>query len=296
MSYSITRDQIIKTALRRTGKHDHSDAVPPHELQDAVNALDLMLQEWVIDVDLPLRETITLFLNKDQKSYTEGTDAFATDPIKYTASIAGDVATITGAHTITTSHSIALPGTDQTLQTFTVTAVNGQDITLSATPDTGYKSYLYAYTSAELSFRNVIHATRRTDDVDIPLEITSWTEYGELATKDSEGPPTQVHNNKKDPNTIYVWPVRDSETDYIELRVQLRQSEMTTSTTTTGYPPEWQNTICWNLAAELGPEYEVNEYRQRRLDAKAADSYARLLSADVSEDSLYIEPEYDAVR
>ena len=73
-NYSITRSDIIASALRRAGVIDAHDTVDGEDTTTASLALNLMVKEWVArGIDIWLRDEITLFLQPDTQSYALGT-------------------------------------------------------------------------------------------------------------------------------------------------------------------------------------------------------------------------------
>ena len=70
---SVTRDDIIKGALKKCGVYDSADGVPDAELSDAATALNAIVKEWTAEgLALWVRQRVILILNKGFQRYTLG--------------------------------------------------------------------------------------------------------------------------------------------------------------------------------------------------------------------------------
>src|SRR5688500_2834148 len=72
-NFTVTRTDIVDSAMRKTGVYDPGEEPSAEESADAVLALNVMVKEWsVLGIDVPWRETITLFLQPGTQSYLIG--------------------------------------------------------------------------------------------------------------------------------------------------------------------------------------------------------------------------------
>lgn len=103
----LTRNDIIKTALRKAGVYDQADTIPAEDIQDAALALNLMVKEWNADPNMKLwqRREGLLFLNPGQRDYYLGKTV--TSPLS-----GGTVF----ASTVFESYNASLSGSDITLE------------------------------------------------------------------------------------------------------------------------------------------------------------------------------------
>jgi len=79
-NYSITAIEIIGGALRKLGAYDHGEAIPAEEVQDAMQALNLLAKEWSAHgLDIFVREEKILTMTAGQVVYTLGPSGVLTD-------------------------------------------------------------------------------------------------------------------------------------------------------------------------------------------------------------------------
>ena len=107
-NYTVTRSDLIESALRKVGEYDQGEQPSGEETKAASLALNLMVKSLVLDgADLFLRENITLFLQKNQSEYLLGTTAEAATSYVETATTA---AASSGATTLTVSSTTGMTG------------------------------------------------------------------------------------------------------------------------------------------------------------------------------------------
>ncbi len=122
---------------------------------------------------------------------------------------------------------------------------------------------------------------RDSDGNDTPVTIIPMTEYLDLADKDAEGKPHTISLHKKLTPTVYLYPEPDVATYTLQyLRVR-KLEDFDAGANTADFPEKWLGALVWGLADELGPEYQVPEPRQRRLEKKAKESFAEAKGDDV---------------
>ena len=79
-NYSITAIEIIGGALRKIGAFDHGDSIPPEEVADAMQALNLLTKEFAVrGLDIWVRKELILNLNVGQVVYTLGSGGDLSD-------------------------------------------------------------------------------------------------------------------------------------------------------------------------------------------------------------------------
>lgn len=87
--YSITAIEIIGGALRKLGAFDHGEAIPPEEVADAMQALNLLTKEWSgYGLDVFVREEVVLTMVAGQHEYT-----FSQNPVEIITAVRRDTST-----------------------------------------------------------------------------------------------------------------------------------------------------------------------------------------------------------
>jgi hypothetical protein len=224
--FTVTRDDIIETALKKIGAYDSGESVPAAELADAATALNLILKEWSAEgVSIALREQAILILNYQTQKYALGnigttgtTDNFhffkASELIEGALTTAAVATATTLEVTSTTwldsegktvaapaaSDNIILRLDDNTYHFDTISGVAGDTVTMNDVGGAGLASgaaignKIYTYTTRLTRPVRVLYAYRSdTGRNDSQLDLVGRREYERLSAKNSSGPPTKVH-------------------------------------------------------------------------------------------------------
>ena len=282
----MTRDDIIRGALKKLGAYDASDAIPAEELTDAAFALNTVTKELMAEgeVGLWLREQITLFLQEEQESYNIGststdhaTTSYSETTLSAAAAAAAASVVVTSATGFTVGYYIGVKLDDDTIDWTTISSVASTTIGLTATLNSAAASgnKVYVYQTKANRFQRPLDAFRRTTaDLDTTVDIVSRTDYDALAQKDSSGPPTTMYYQ---PNLtlgkVYVWPTQPgSDTDKLVIVVERTIEDFDVTSDNPDFPIEWGNYLIWALAADLAPDYglDLNDrlYLRKEADRK----------------------------
>lgn len=112
--------------------------------------------------------------------------------------------------------------------------------------------------------RRVIEARYRdTSGRDIPMTLLTRQEYVDLPLKTSTGIPTQYYiDYQRDSVLLYVWPVPASATtETVQYTYQRYAEDIDAATNDIDIPPEWFETVGYNLADRLLESYGLKDDR-----------------------------------
>jgi len=268
-NYSITRATIIEGALRKLGEFDQGESISGDETNAAVNAavqaLNLLTKEWSArGADIWLRDTITLFLQPNTKSYALGTANATAAYVETTLSAAEasgqTVLSITDTTGMTTADKIGVKLDDDTIHWSTVTVDSSTQGTiasgLASAAASGNKVYAYTTTAGRptkisFAYRSDING------LDTEIRLVGENEYLRLSNKSSDGPPVEVwYQPTLTTGTLYVWPDNGGKSwDKIVMSVHYHADDFDSASDNPEFPIEWGNALIWGLAAELAAEY-----------------------------------------
>lgn len=299
-NYSITRGDIIESALLKIGEYDQGDVVPGDEAGTAARTLNLMLKFFTVrGADLFLRQTQTLFLQKDVQSYTLGTTGTAEVTETYVeTTISTD--TVSGATTIPVTSTtgmnpldrIGLKMDDNSIHWTTVTTVLSATSVLIGTAiddDAAAGNKVYAYTTKADRPQKIIYSHRRdTSDQDTPVDMIGEVAYRRLSSKGSAGPVNQAwYHPTLDNGTLYTWPVDGGKTtDKLILVANILSDDLDSTSDNPEYPIEWGECLVYGLAARLAPEYGINIQDRRQMNSEAEEKLSFMLDYDVEDASV----------
>uniref|UniRef100_A0A6H1ZKJ0 Uncharacterized protein n=1 Tax=viral metagenome TaxID=1070528 RepID=A0A6H1ZKJ0_9ZZZZ len=274
--WTIARDAIITSALRKLRRIDPNLTVPAIDITTGTEALNMMIKAWQTDgVFLWLNEEICLFQQYNTQFYTLGpsgtgncgllSDSFKTQ-LAAAAAVGAGTITVDSDDNIANADYVGIQLDGGTIQWTTVNGIPAADVvTLTAvlTGAAAVDNYVFTYTTKAPRPLKILEArVRDTDDVDTPLEIiTSRTQFLSQTDKDSTGRVLEIHYNPDITNgQLYTWPVCGTTdiTDRIIMSVQRVIEDFDSSTDNFDGPPEALAALTWGLAVEVAPEYGVD--------------------------------------
>lgn len=292
-NFSVTRTDIINAAMRKTGVYDAGDAPSADESADAVLALNVMIKEWSArGLDVPWRETITLFLQPGTQSYRIGpTGDHATTAYRETTLSADGVAgsttlTLVSTEGMSNADSIGIKLDDGTIHWTTISSVAGTVIASGLASSASDGNAVYSYTTKANRPQRIVYVNRRSSSgQDTEVELIGDIAYRELSSKSATGQVNQCFYQPTLVNgTLFVWPTGG--VDKLMLISQPLVDDFDSASNNPQFPIEWSNAIIWNLAAELAPEYGLPLKERMLLKAEAREKLETVLDYDVENASV----------
>jgi hypothetical protein len=291
-TWTITRNEIIQSALRKIGAYDSSAGAAGYEYTDAAMALNAIAKEWSAEgAGLWLRQTTCLILGRKRQYLLgpSGDHAFPLSILKENA-IASDEATGQTALSIEDddwvdyaeaaankpiSGAIGVRLDDGNIHWSTISSVGTDTVTLAAAlpsaVSAGRKVYTHAtYTSRPIELLE--HPYREdTDGNSSQVTLIGRNEYESLSQKGADGDPTQCCFDPQLTNAVLkVWPALNTlTTDKLVFVSRHYSDDFSASTDNPEFPVEWANALIWQLACEIAPEYGVPYLERRELERLA---------------------------
>jgi hypothetical protein len=291
-TFTVTRTDIVNAAMRKVGAYDAGDAASADESADAVLALNLMIKEWSArGIDVPWRETVTLFLQPGQQSYQIGptgdhaTSSYVETTLSSDASAAATTLSLTSTTGLTAADYIGIKLDDGSIHWTSIVVAATTSITAGLASLASAGNAVYAYTTKANKPQRIVYAFRRENGNDTPVMLTGDTDYRGLSSKAAEGRVTQAfYQPSFDDGTLYVWPT--SGPDKLILICQPLVDTFASPSNNPQFPIEWGNAIVWNLASEIAPEYGIGLKERMLLKAEAKEKLETVLDYDVENSSV----------
>jgi hypothetical protein len=296
-NFTVTRTDIINAAMRKAGSYDAGDTPSAEESADAVLALNLMVKEWsVLGIDVPWRETVTLFLQPDTQSYTIGpsgshaTKTYRETTLSAAAVLGATTLSLTSTAGLTAADYIGIKLDDGTIHWTTIVVAATTSITTGLASAAASGNAVYSYTTKSNRPQKVVYAYRRDGSGhDTPVDLIGDIAYRGLSKKGAAGPVNQAFYQPTLTNgTLFVWPANSGGPDKLILICQPLVDDFDSSSNNPEFPIEWANAIVWNLASELAPEYGMPLKERMLLRSEAATKLNALLDYDVENASVII--------
>lgn len=322
-TFRLNRDQIITQALIKVGAIDpeNPSSVTTTQTTNTSNVLNMMVKSWTaIGLELWERKYGIVFLQENQGTYVLGSPGpsgdhatlstpMSTGYVKTTLSAAvnagATAVTLTSisssgtvgtpAVTIATTWNIGIAISTGTIEWHTVNgAPVGTVITLnSAMVGSAIAgSVVYSYQTKLMKPMRVVDAfVRQNAGSDIPVRLISREEYNRFGLKSSAGTSIQAYYDPQE-NTghLYIYPVPNDVTQQLFIEFQKPIDDFVNSTDDFDFPQEWGETIVWNLARRLIPDYRVPTETASDIRQFARDSLNMILGWDQENTSLFLAP------
>jgi hypothetical protein len=271
--FNLTRDQIIKMALRKVGNTTPNGT----EIDEASLALNVMVKLWRADgiyiwktdwisVALTASNVILGSDGSDYECIRNHTSATANKPITgaYWRSYWKKLSTNAGAAWVTATAytSIANPVLDSSI--------------------------------VGIDYQNVFLRQGDTPS-DTPLTVLSREDYFALGSKATPGQPTQVYfepkTNVEDSPSLFLYVFPDSTTKYIiNVAVYKMFDDFDKGTNNPDFLQEWFQPLVDGLALEMAPEYGIFGTDYQLLERKANKSKFAAEGTDNDQGDIQFSP------
>jgi len=301
--FNLEQSQILNGAIRiiqgMGGKLPGGRKTAMSELQDAAQALNMMLKQWQGEgVGLWLNKEINVFPAYQTGSYSLGSsgDHAAISIIKTelssSVSASGTSLTVDSITGISDADAIGIELDDNTLDWTTVNgAPSGSTITITTglTSAAATDNNVYTYTTKSGRPLSITEARLHRDSAtDTPLTLLNRDEWMEIASKETNGTPTCVYYDPQlDSGVLYVWPRPSTVDNWIKLTARMPIQDFDAAENDPDFPTECMRAVKYNLAVELSHEYTGIDLGRYDRTKKMADNLYRSLVMVDAEYSSY---------
>lgn len=308
---TVTRDDIIKFALRKIGVWKRGQTLSAADTSEAAFALNLIIKQLqdksdgAPSVKMWLRKRLVLFLQNNQGVYHIGSSAAdycaAEDDLLETTL---SVAAASGASTLTlTSVTGAADtyyiGIMQDNGVIHWTTINGAPagfvVTLTAVTTyaaaAGNAVYVFS-TKVQPPLYLLTRYLRNSSGSDWEIAEMSLDKYDSLPTKTALGIPNGVYYEKTLTEGVFYFDnyVSDA-THTFRMTVHYPAQDMTAAGETFDFPDIWLRPLGYLLGTDLAPEYDIELTQTYLLAASDAMKIAR--DSDPETSDLVFEPGRD---
>jgi hypothetical protein len=307
VTLTTSQDALIRRAFRILGLIQVGGTRHPEEMDNAEEALNVMLKEWDSQgVGLWLIKSVTLYPQASTASFDLGPsgDHATLDGVSTNTSAAAS----SGASSITVDSITDIAdgdyiGIELDSGSFQWTTVNGtpsgSTVALDdvLTDDVDDDATVVAYTTKiarPLRIKNPRY--KDSSGYERPLDEWSRSQYLNMPDKTTDAQPVAVYYDPQLTNgKLYIWP-RCSEVDgEILFDAQMPMEILSARTDEPLVSDEWFNTVALKLAALLGIEYphEVDKRHLAWVKQEAESAFMKLKRWDEEVTSLFISPQME---
>jgi len=132
---------------------------------------------------------------------------------------------------------------------------------------------------------------------EVPMTVLSRKEYQDLPQKTNPGTPTQFfYTPQLVSGEFYAWPNPANANFGARLTWYRPIMDVNTPANTVDFPQEWVNACGWNLAKEMGPEYDCPAQRWAIINAEADEKLDLVQNFDRESEPIYFGIDHDQTQ
>lgn len=294
--FTVTRDDIIKTAMQDIGKLGEAELPTPQETTDCASRLNMLVKQWMGKMDFApglkmwTRKRGHLFLSNSTGKYNLGPSGDnwaiggATGTRQTTASRAAAQTSIpvtnstgftNGDYTGIVLDSGALFWTTATISGTTLTLAQG----LPSQASSG--AYVYNYTTKQqrpIQIETVVLRDVNNNDT----AVDQWTlqQYEQMPSKTNpqylSNPQAIYYESQLTNGVLYTDVAGASDVTYHLHIVFLNPvSDFNNPTDNPEFPQQWYRALCWGLAMDICPMFNAAWTPEMQLNYTTALAMAK---------------------
>lgn len=295
MAIVKTRNTIITQALRIIGVVAEGEDPTASQIQDSAIRLDWMIKTWQnTGVHLWKEDEATLFLVAGQQSYTLGsgssehaTTSFTETTLSADEASGQTVLSVTSSTGVAVGDFVGVTQDDNTIHWSTLTVISPFTIADALTDDAASGNSVIYYTSNIDKPLRIPDARRRQDSQDIRMTHLGRIDYLNLPSKETTGTPVQYYYKPNiSDGELFLWPTaQNASTQRVLFSFYDLIDVFDNSADAPDFPNEWIQTIVYNLAVDLAPDY--GQMIPQYVAIKAAKLYQDALEWDDEDAPVY---------
>lgn len=309
-TFNRTRNELIAAAARKIGAIRAGETPGHQTVLDFADCLNAMVKRWQASgIHVWTVEEATLFLGVDQVSYSLGststdhaTQSYVASTLSGAEASGQTVLSVTDTTDITANDYFGVVLDDGTLHWSTVASKSSSTVTIAnALPSAAASgNAVYSYTTKIIRPLRIPAARIHTfsDDRDMDLgNPMSRLDYQRMPNKTTRGTINQFfYDPRGGANALgkfYVWPAPADVGDAINFTWYRPLQDFNNAGDNPDLPQEWIDTLVFNLAVLMAPEYDVPPARFAMLKGLADEMLGQLTGWDKETESIVFGPDLE---
>lgn len=271
VDFSISRDEIIRGALRKNGVISRGQTPSAEDISEGSEALNLIVKQWQSNSDFApglkvwSRKRGTIFPALNEREYSLGpngdhaTSSYRSTTVSAAEAIGQTVISITSTSGMANSDNIGIRCNDGSIHWSTVSSfVANTTVTIASalTVAAAAGSTIYYYTTKLLMPLHVISLRRKqTTGSETSLDPMSVDDYESIGDKTVNGTPVRyLYESGITDGTLFLdYGVSDT-TDVFQITFLRTIEDFDSSSDTPDFPQGWYRPLLLQLAIDLAPE------------------------------------------
>lgn len=308
VDFSVSRDEIITTALQDIGKLARNQSPSQSDLTLCSRKLNMIVKQWQGRTDFSpgfkmwTRKRGTLFLQKNQYKYSLGatgdhaTTSFVEASLEVAASATDSTIDISSISGMLSADNIGIVLDSGSVHWTTINgAPAGNTVTLTdAMPSSsavGRTVWTYT-TKIDKPLEILLAYMRDASGDDSPLSPITLDEYEAIPDKDALGDPVEYYYEKQLSNgDVYFDSAIDDVTNTFKFVFLRPIEDFDSQDDTPDFPQEYYRLLSYQLAIDISPSFKVSVTPELQALRDEALTIAQQLDPETSE--AYFQPGVD---
>ena len=296
-TFNYNLNQIVTAALRKIGAIASGEVPDAATIQDCSDQLNMLVKALnATGLHIWTETDATLFLQPNQISYFLGptttdhaTETYIATNLNATAAIGATSITVLSATGFGDTYNVGIVMDSGSIFWSTQTgSASGLTINLT-TPLTGTASSgaaVYVYQTNIIRPLRVVGGRRYAFSGQLTTQMIQMArlDYRNLPNKQNTGVITQFfYDPRGGANTqgqMWLWPAPIDVTSVFKFTWWRPMQDFSAQSNTPDLPQEWLDTLIWNLAYKMAPEYDCPPERYAMLKEQAGESLQLVMGFD----------------
>ena len=287
-SFNVFRDDIITAAYRKIGAIRATQTPNAKMITDGAQALNALVKHWQakgLHVWTETEATLfpqagqTKYLISDASTSDHATQSYVATTLAANAALGAGTVVVSSASGISAGDHIGILLDKGTVHWTTVNgAPVGTTIALAAvlTDSAAAGRFVYAYTNKIVRPLKIVDARWQdaTTGIESPvIEMISRLDYQRLPTKLQAGAAVSAFYDPQLVTGFFnLWHVPNPFEGFVNFTWWRPIMDFNAAGDTPDLPQEWIRTMMWNLAVEMGPEFDVPAQKWQMITTLAAEA------------------------
>lgn len=305
-TFTSTEHEIITDAYLTLNVYGSEESISPSDYALARRYLNRMVKSWQAqDLHLWLKETATIFLQKNQRVYElsssgdNATLAYEETTLSADYALGESTFVFTTEVTSNVNDNIGIELDDNSIYWSTIqNVISSTSVTINGSlpsaASQGLKVYIYT-NKLEEPFNVYSGVRESSSEIDVPMNYLSYEEYFQLPNKTSSSTPVSYNYDRQLGKAIInVWPVPQNVEYLMKITMSRKLEDFISNPNTPDFPQEWQDTLVLNLAVKLAHAFgrtDTQRYQALKIDANEA--LQSVLAFDSEQGSVFLQPDYE---
>lgn len=303
--FTSTEQEIIADAFYTLNVYGSEESISAADYSLGRRYLNRMIKAWqAADLHLWLKDTATIFLQKDQRVYElysqgdHATLSYQETTLDFDYASGSSTFIFSSAISVSIGDYLGIELDSGELYWDTIkTIIDPISVEINGSIPSSASEGLVVYTyqtKLDEPF-NVYSAVRESkSEIDVPMNYLSYEEYFQLPNKTSSATPVSYNYDRQlGKALITVWPVPQNVQYLMKVTMSRKLEDFISNPNTPDFPQEWHEALVTNLAVKMAHSFgRTGTPRFQDLEREAAMCLERVMNFDSEQGSIFLQPDF----